>query len=310
MPDFLGIDTSNYTTSSAIFRGDSVVQNRRLLPVKAGQLGLRQSDAVFEHVRRLPEILDRLPFADSEILAVGVSDKPRNEPGSYMPCFLAGVAAADAAARSLKVPLFRFSHQQGHIAAALYSVSRLDLLKERYLAFHVSGGTTEAVLAEPDPEAVFRTRIVARSLDLKAGQAIDRTGAMLGLPFPAGRELEKLALSWHGSFHIRPCLKGADCSLSGIENKCHSLMEQGSPKEEIAAFCLRSILAALDGMTDGLLKQFGRLPVVFAGGVASDSILREELSGKYGAVFAEPEFSGDNAAGIAVLAAVKKGMLS
>ncbi len=315
MPDVLGIDTSNYTTSSAIFTGGAVVQSRKLLPVGAGRLGLRQSDAVFEHVRQLPEVLGKLPFDGGKFCAVGVSDRPRSEPGSYMPCFLAGVAAADAAARSLGVPLFRFSHQQGHIASALYSASRLDLLKERFLAFHVSGGTTEAVLAEPDPDSVFHTRIAARSLDLKAGQAVDRVGALLGLPFPAGRELEKLALAWRGTFRIRPVLKGADCSLSGIENQCRRLLTQGSPKEEIAAFCLRSLLAALDGMTGELLKRFGRqpgtgrLPVVFAGGVAADSILRQELSEKYGAIFAEPEFSGDNAAGVAVLAAVKEGML-
>lgn len=306
MPDCLGIDTSNYTTSAALLRGGSVAQSRKLLPVRPGQLGLRQSDAVFEHIRQLPEILDGLPFDGAEICAVGVSDRPRSEPGSYMPCFLAGVAAADAAAHSLHVPLFRFSHQQGHIAAALYSISRPDLLRTRFLAFHVSGGTTEAVLAQPDPEAIFRTRVVARSLDLKAGQAIDRVGAMLGLPFPAGRELEKLALLWDGKFSIHPSLKGADCSLSGIENQCRGLTENGAPREEVAAFALRAVLAALDGMAAALLREFGRLPIVFAGGVASDSILRDALSEKYGALFAKPEFSADNAAGIAVLAAVKR----
>ena len=306
MPDYLGIDTSNYTTSAALFCGGSVVQNRKLLPVRPGQLGLRQSDAVFEHVRQLPEVLDGLPFDGAQISAVGVSDRPRSEPGSYMPCFLAGVAAADSAARSLHAPLLRFSHQQGHIAAALYSISRLDLLQTSFLAFHVSGGTTEAVLVQPDPEAIFRTRIVARSLDLKAGQAIDRVGAMLGLPFPAGRELEKLALSWDGKLSVRPSLKGADCSLSGIENRCRSLTEKGAPREEVAAFALRAVLAALDGMTAALLQEYGQLPVVFAGGVASDSILRNALSKKYGALFAKPEFSADNAAGIAVLSAVKR----
>ncbi len=308
MPDTLGIDTSNYTTSAALVKSGKMNQSKRLLPVKQGELGLRQSDAVFHHVRQLPQVLAALPFEGACIAAVGVSSRPRAEEGSYMPCFLAGVSAATAAALSLGVPLYQFSHQQGHIAAVLYSAGKLELLNRRFLAFHVSGGTTEAVLAEPDPKAVFRTQIVARSLDLKAGQAVDRVGAMLGLPFPAGPELEKLALKADARFSIRPSLKEADCSLSGIQNRCEALQKQGMPPEEIAAFCLQSLLAALDGMAGILLHQYGSLPLVFSGGVMSNSILRAALKEKYGAVFAPPEYSSDNAAGIAVLAARKGGI--
>ena len=225
-----------------------------------------------------------------------------------MPCFLAGVAAASAAAMSLGVPLRAFSHQQGHIAAALYSAGKLGLLNGRFLAFHVSGGTTEAVLCEPDAETVFSTELVARSLDLKAGQAVDRVGVMLGLAFPAGPELENLALRTGARFSVRPSMKGADCSLSGVENRCRDLLAKGAPKEDIAAFCLQSILAALDGMASALLKRFGDLPLLFAGGVMSNSIIRAAMTHKYGACFAEPAFSADNAAGVAVLAALKEGI--
>ncbi len=308
MPDVLGIDTSNYTTSAALWKCGGMVQSKKLLPVKAGETGLRQSDAVFHHVQQLPEVLGALPFAGASIAAVGVSDRPRSVKGSYMPCFLAGVSAATAAALSLGVPLHAFSHQQGHIAAALFSAGKLALLGGRFLAFHVSGGTTEAVLCAPDRENIFSTDIVAQSLDLKAGQAVDRVGVMLGLPFPAGPELEKLALQSERSFSVRPVLKGSDCSLSGVENQCRAMGKQGAPKEDVAAFCLQSVLAALDGMAASLLRTYGKLPLLFAGGVAGNSILRAALTEKYGAFFAEPAFSADNAAGVAILAAQKEGV--
>lgn len=193
MPEVLGIDTSNYTTSAALWRDGTVKQKKKLLPVREGELGLRQSDAVFHHVRQLPEVLAALPLKGTSLSAVGVSTRPRSREGSYMPCFLAGAGTAKAISMTAGVPLFEFSHQQGHIAAALYSAGRLDLLKGRFLAFHVSGGTTEAVLAEPDETEFFHVEIVARSLDLKGGQAVDRVGRMLGLSFPAGPEMERLA---------------------------------------------------------------------------------------------------------------------
>lgn len=309
MPDVLGIDTSNYTTSAALLKNGEMFQSKKLLPVRAGERGLRQSDAVFHHAQQLPEVLEHLPFAGAEIASVGVSNRPRSMEGSYMPCFLVGVAAAETAALSLGVPLREFSHQQGHIAAALYSAGKLSLVRERFFAFHVSGGTTEAVLCRPDHSGLFSTEIAARSLDLKAGQAVDRVGVMLGLPFPAGPALEKLALRCGKTFRVRPCLRGCDCSLSGVENRCRAMADSGAPKEEIAAYCLFSVLAALDGMASALREKHGDLPVVFAGGVAGNSIIRKSLEAKYGAFFAEPRFSSDNAAGAAVLAALREGIL-
>ncbi|HCR43021.1 MAG TPA: peptidase M22 [Ruminococcaceae bacterium] len=303
----LGIDTSNYTTSAAFFDGGQMHMSKKMLPVEHGRLGLRQSDAVFYHVRQLPEVLESLRFSGKSLTAAGVSDKPRSMEGSYMPCFLAGCCAAKAVSLSLGIPLYTFSHQQGHIAAALYSAGKLGLLSGRFIAFHVSGGTTEALLVSPDAGNIISTQIAAQSLDLKGGQAVDRVGRMLGLGFPAGAELEKLALKSRAEFKIKPCMKGADCSLSGVENRCAAMLSKGFPKEDIASYCIQSVLAALDGMSEALIKKFGSLPLVFAGGVTSNAAIRKALTEKYGAFFAAPEYSSDNAAGIAVLAAVKKG---
>ena len=310
MPEILGVDTSNYTTSTALWVDGTIVQQKRLLPVRAGELGLRQSDAVFHHVQQLPELLEALlPKPPCSLRAIGCSTRPRAVEGSYMPCFTVGHGTARALAAACGVPLYTFSHQQGHIAAALWSSDRLDLLGKQFIAFHVSGGTTEAVLVEPRPDDPLHAEICAQSLDLKGGQAVDRVGKLLGLPFPAGPALEALAEKSSRTFLVRPSMKGADCSLSGIENRCQRLVQQGTPPEDVARFCLDSLFAALDAMAKALLRQYPGLPLVFAGGVMSNRYLREKLQARYQASFAEPAFSSDNAAGVAVLAALQEGML-
>ena len=306
MSAFLGIDTSNYTTSAALFdsEANTIIQSKKLLPVKAGELGLRQSDAVFAHVKQLGDMVQNV-FDEyrEEITAIGVSTRPRDIDGSYMPCFLVGEMAANCLSAALKAPVLPFAHQQGHVAAALYSAGRLDLFRERFIAFHLSGGTTEALLVEPSAERIIRCTKIGGSMDLKAGQAVDRIGVMLGLPFPAGKYLEDLALKSDRKFKIKPVMKGTECCLSGIENKCRKMLENGEKPEDIALFCLKSVEAALCGMTDATLSEYGKLPLVYAGGVMSNCIIRNTIENKYGGIFAKPEFSSDNAAGIAVLAA-------
>lgn len=302
----LGIDTSNYTTSAAVYEGGVLENRRMLLPVKPGEKGLRQSDAVFHHVRQLPQVLGPVLEKYSPLGAVGVSVSPRGGEGSYMPCFLVGKGFAQALGKAWGVPVEFFSHQQGHLAAALYSAGQLGLLDKPFLAFHVSGGTTEALWVRPGQDGMPVADLAAQSLDLKAGQAVDRVGVMLGLGFPCGPELEKLALQWGDKVTVRPAMKGADCSLSGIENKCAAMLGQRREPAEIARTCIEAIGAALDRMCETLLAQAGPLPVLFAGGVCSNSILREKLGGKYGAWFAAPEFSSDNGAGVAILAQKKR----
>ena len=304
----LGLDTSNYTTSAAMYlpREGRLVQKKKLLPVEEGQMGLRQSDALFHHVRQLPEIVEQLRAeCDASVTCVGASDRPQQVDGSYMPCFLAGIGAARELAAVLRVPCYHFTHQQGHVAAALYGTGHLDWMEKRFLAFHVSGGTTDALLVEPDADDLIRCRVVAHSRDLKAGQLIDRVGGMLGLRFPAGPALETLALQASGSYRPRASMNGMDCHLSGVQNQCEKLLRDGAPKEEVALFCLKSVEAAITEMTQALFDEFGKLPLVYAGGVMSNSLLKATLSERFGGAFADPVYSADNAVGIAVLTAIK-----
>ncbi len=301
---FLGIDTSNYTTSVALYDSATglIAQQKKLLPVREGQLGLRQSDAVFHHTAQLHTLFAELmsDVDPREIAAIGASTRPRPIDGSYMPCFTVGENTAKILSSALRVPLFEYSHQEGHIAAALYSSKRDDLFDREFLAFHVSGGTTEAVIAKGDGFG-FSVEPAAKTLDLNAGQAVDRVGLMLGLRFPCGMELERLAAQNAGKIKVRPTLKGCDCCLSGVENRCQKLIKEGRSREYVAAFCIEYIRVTLAAMTDAVFETHGVMPVVYAGGVMSNKMIKNSFEEKYNAVFAEPVFSSDNAAGIAYL---------
>lgn len=308
----LGIDTSNYASSAALFsRGenggsDRVVMDRQMLTVSDGGLGLRQSDAVFQHVNRLSEVIKGLvrSAGDCEITSVGVSVRPRNINGSYMPCFMVGKLVAQSVSAALGVDCYEFSHQEGHIAAALYSSGSMALIGGEFYAFHVSGGTTELLLVNKSrQDGFFDAEIIGRSLDLKAGQAIDRAGNMLSLEFPSGKFIDELSLKCDEHINVKPTLKGLDCCLSGIENQTKKLINAGKSREYIAKFCIKSVEAAVCGMLDAAFSKFGEKPVVFAGGVMSNSIINRSMTEKLGknAHFAAPEFSADNAAGVAVL---------
>ncbi len=311
MSDFLGVDTSNYTTSVAVFNcGErSITQEKRLLPVREGELGLRQSDAVFHHTKQLPEMVERLAekYGGFSLEAVAASVRPRNTEGSYMPCFLCGEGLGRSISAVNKLPFYTTSHQVGHILAALYSAGKLPYVNERFIAFHVSGGTTDCLLCEPDDDLIIKITEIGTSLDLKAGQAVDRCGLMLGLRFPCGAELEKLAERSDKKVKIRPVIKDGNCCLSGVENKCRQMTERGASPEDTARFCLDFIGETIIAMTLAAKDKCGDLPLVFAGGVMSDAIIRRSVTERFnGASFAAPEFSCDNAAGVAIYGWLKQ----
>ncbi|MBE6530182.1 MAG: peptidase M22 [Ruminococcaceae bacterium] len=302
---FVGIDTSNYTTSCAACDGEgNVFANVRIpLPVAEGERGLRQSDAVFAHVKNLPVAMQQLreTIRGKEILAVGVSESPRRCAGSYMPCFLSGIAAAQSFAAPIDLPVYRFAHQEGHIMAALYSAGKTDLTNRELLAFHVSGGTTEVLHVQP-AEVGFSVSVLGGGADLHAGQAIDRIGVMMGLKFPCGKEMEQFAATYTGELPpVRVSVKGIDCHLSGLENLAGKLWTQTGDRALVSAFVLEFLAKTLEKMTKGADERYPGLPIVYAGGVMSNRFLQSRLSKRKETYFANPEFSADNAAGIALL---------
>ena len=288
---FLGVDTSNYTTSVSLCVDGEIVSNIKVpIPVESGERGVRQSEALFSHVKSLPVAFEKLGKVRPD--AIGVSERPRDIEGSYMPCFLAGVSVATSMASLLGVPLYRFSHQRGHIRAAVYSSKMPGY--EKFIAFHVSGGTTEMLLVDGD-----NIELIGKSLDINAGQLIDRVGVMLGMGFPCGRELESVA-DYNG-VELKTCVRGLDCNLSGLENMAARMHKDGRDISKIAGFTILNVERTLDKMTANALKKYGDLPLLYAGGVMSNRRIKESFTKKYGAYFAEPQFSADNAAGCALL---------
>lgn len=304
---FVGFDTSNYTTSAAVCtaEGQVIANIKSPLPVEAGACGLRQSDAVFAHLKNLPGVCEqvRAAIADYRVAAVGYSAYPRDVKDSYMPCFLAGKTAATSFAAALGVPLYAFSHQNGHIMAAAYASGQLErLMQGPFIAFHVSGGTTEAVLVTPERGSIAGVTLVGETADLNAGQAIDRIGVAMGLSFPCGRALELLAAESSGKIpKPRISVKGSVCNLSGLENLALKLYNMTGDKALVSAYTLDFVAQTLSQMTENILSEHGRMPVLYAGGVMSNCRIRERLERKFHAYFGSPAFSADNAAGTSLL---------
>lgn len=302
MKGALAFDTSNYTTSVAWFSPGGQVQARKLLEVPEGTLGLRQQEALFQHVKRLPGLVEALfDQGVGEIAAVGASTAPREEEGSYMPCFLAGSTQAQVTAKALGVPFFSWSHQQGHLAAAAWGAGHSELLDRSFLAWHLSGGTTELLAVTPKGPAVTAQKLGGTN-DISAGQLIDRTGVLLGLAFPAGKALDALAQEAAGTVTPFPVkTEGFTFSLSGMENKVRTLAERGDAPCEIARFVLDTLAGVIQRVTVAAQNAHPGWPVLCSGGVASNSRLRYVLTEFCQAVFAPPELSTDNAMGAAIL---------
>ena len=298
----IGIDTSNYTTSIAFFDGVGGENCSRLLPVKQGELGLRQSDAVFAHIKSLPELSGRL-FSNvrkKDITAIGVSTRPRAVDGSYMPCFMVGYSHAKMLSDAFAVPLVEVSHQQGHVAASVWSAGHLELMDQPHLAWHLSGGTTELLLVEPEGKNVKCTRI-GGTTDISAGQLIDRTGQLLNLPFPSGKHLDALSREAQQKETFKVKCSNREFSLSGVQNKVQQFHAAHGEPVETAAYALRCVAKAVYIASEQALKKYPGLCIVFSGGVASNSMLRDMMK-PLNPVFSQPQFSTDNAMGVAVLA--------
>ena len=303
----LGIDTSNYASSIAVIdyaKGEVLLNEKHFLPVKQGECGLRQQDAVFNHIKNLIEILELVhnKFDLSCVQAVGVSVKPTNEENSYMPCFLVGKLLAQMVKTVKDVPVIHTTHQDGHLNSALFSLKNENLYKDKIIVFHVSGGTTDMILVENGQ--IVKT--IGSSNDLFAGQAVDRLGVKLGFSFPAGVYVSQQASMCAETIKPKVSVKGLNCNLSGLQNQCEKLIDQGYEQSYICKYCLSFIAHTLLKMADNARECYGNLPVVFVGGVMSSETIKDIITQKLdNCYFVQPVFSSDNAIGTAAVAARK-----
>ena len=302
----VGFDTSCYTTSVACVSEEGIVfQKRTMLSVALGKRGLRQSEAVFQHVRNLPPLVNSLFAAVSgaDVATVAVSVRPVDAADSYMPVFLAGKSTASAVSGALSVPLVETVHQAGHVRAALFGNEQL-MREPRILALHLSGGTTDVLSVGMEDGALGKIEALGGSDDLHAGQLVDRIGVKLGLPFPSGPSLERLAVAAADtSVRIPSSVRGLTCSLSGAESQAVRLLDGGADGGAVAFAVYDCISRTVHKLVENAMEAYGDCPVLLSGGVAGSALLRRLLSGRSRRriFYAADGLSADNAVGAALI---------
>lgn len=305
---YLGIDTSCYTTSAAVLdeAGKLIGEGRKILDVKPGRCGLQQSEMVFQHTRNLPYILEGiLQGKDYELVAIGVSGYPRPIENSYMPAFLAGSGVARTLAAATGAKLHIISHQENHLEAGVWSAGGPDA--ERFLLLHASGGTTDLLLAERQANGRFNLTEVGGSIDLHAGQFIDRVGVALGLKFPTGPELEKLAATAEQMVELPVSVRKLNASLSGPATAALRKLEAEADSAALALGVQYALAETFTRMLRNGAAEYNVHAVLLVGGVASNTYIRnhvtEKLAKRRISVWVpEARFSCDNATGCAAFA--------
>ncbi|NPV26219.1 MAG: O-sialoglycoprotein endopeptidase [Firmicutes bacterium] len=309
----VGIDTSAYTTSVAVIDSEQKVwfDERQLLKVPAGLRGLRQSEAVFQHVQNLPDLVERMSrqVDPRQIVRVVASGRPRPVADSYMPVFTVGAGLARSLAAALKVTPIMVSHQEGHLAAGIWSAQ--GPREEKFLAVHLSGGTSELLVVgrASSQDQVFAIDRLGQSNDLHAGQFVDRLGVRLGLSFPAGAALEKLAAQAEGEPLVRlpSAVRGYDFSFAGPAAAAERLLDRGVPGPLVARAVEACLVKTLEKVLRRAREQLGLTAAILVGGVAANHYLRQRLTERlsHPAVgmklyFTDPRYSTDNAVGVAL----------
>lgn len=310
MSNILAFDTSNYTTSACVFSTEHGIlwENRILLPVREGECGVRQNDAVFLHTKNLQTLFDAVPKFTIDFVCA--SKCPSEKHNSYMPCFNVGMAFAKTISSLLSVPYYECSHQKNHICAAIYSTNNLNLLKEHFIAYHVSGGTTDVCLCSPSNNGAFDVLKIGGTADISCGQLIDRTGVMLGLAFPAGKSIESLSDS---NLTGKVKIKNTDgyFNFSGFENKTSDMFKSGNSKEQISNFALDVVCSFLISSITYFRQKYNNIPIILSGGVMSNKIISNLVSNQFNNIyFSNPKYSVDNALGTAVLCAFEMGLFN
>lgn len=303
---FIGIDTSCYTTSLAFMAEEKVFQYKKVLDVKKGECGLRQSEALFQHMKNLPLLFNEMKkdinVSDFKDILISVSTKPRSIEGSYMPVFLAGKSLAKILSDTLSAKIFETSHQDGHIMAVAFSEKKIGILNEPFISVHLSGGTTEILIGKMEDKK-FSLKLVGGTKDLPCGQFIDRIGVLTGRDFPAGKYLDYSAVNFSGKTKKRrPCVNGGYMCFSGEETHIRRLFLSGKIDAEEAAFMTMSFIAdSVKKAVINVMEKYDIKNVLMAGGVSSSSFLRNTFKDVPGVFFASPELSTDNAVGVCAL---------
>ncbi len=281
MPEkaILGIDTSCYTTSLALMGEDGVLlaDCRKVLTVSHGRKGLAQSEMVYQHTRNLPALVEQLPLRDVDVEVICVSERPRPREDSYMPAFLPGLGLGRSLAKILHIPRIDSTHQHNHLYAVLWSLKQKP--RERFLLAHISGGTTDFLLCKKEIENPLGVSFtpLGTSIDLHAGQFIDRVGVALGLSFPTGAQLETLAKKAGKPLPLKVWTAQNQMSLSGPCSAALRAIQQGADPAAVALGTEQCIARGLANVLLHLCKKESIQDVYLCGGVSANHEIRQQL---------------------------------
>lgn len=305
---FLGIDTSCYTTSIAAIsiEGKILFNEKIMLDTPKNQKGLRQSEAVFKHTNNLGILSEKIKnkLKNKSIEAICVSKAPRKFSDSYMPVFTVGYNFSKLLATTNNCKLYTTTHQENHIKAALIDNTLQN--EDKFLTFHMSGGTTELLLSQKTKDG-YKTKIVGATKDISFGQLIDRIGVRLGYDFPCGKNLDNNALVCENDFfeNLKISTKDADMNLSGLENQIEKLIEKGYDNTYISKVTFDLIIKNIEKVLNFACDKYNVKEVLFVGGVSSSCYIREKIKDKLDKniklYFTKPEYATDNALGCAFL---------
>lgn len=304
----LGIDTSAYTTSIAIVdkdTGEILLDLRKVLTVPLGQKGLRQQEAVFQHLNNIEELFSSIDLDLRNVSIVSVSSRPRRIEGSYMPVFTVGKNYGKVIAKTLNCSYVEYSHQENHISASL--IGNYKEVTNNILAIHISGGTSEFLRAEKSNKG-YITEIVGGSKDITFGQLIDRIGTYMAFSFPSGLHMEEFIKDYRNFDKIKyPAIsKSPYINLSGMENFYKNLIDKNKYNKESIIYSLFEYVAdCIINLISLLEDSLNFNTITITGGVAANSIIRDMITNKfslkYKVIFPWKENSSDNAVGLAYL---------
>lgn len=304
----IGIDTSCYTTSiAAISLDKKIIFNKKImLKVKDNTKGLRQSEAVFQHVNNLGEISSEINsiIKGNKVIGVCVSTKPRPVKESYMPVFTVGSNFAKLFSSLNNCHYYETTHQENHIEASLLTNNIKN--KDRFLSVHMSGGTTEVLLVKKE-RLEREISIVGGTKDISFGQLLDRIGVKMGYNFPCGKYIDENALKCQDKidFGLKTSVKDGYMNLSGIENQINKIIDDYS-KEYICKLLLDTVCRNILKSVLYISRENNINEVIFAGGVSASKYISRKIKSELSknnitAYFTEPEYSTDNAVGCALI---------
>ncbi len=302
----LGIETSCDETAVAVYDGTRGLRAHALhsqAAMHAEYGGVVPELAARDHIGRIQPLLtaalDEAGLGIEDITALAYTAGP-----GLIGALLVGASFASGLAAARDLPLIPVHHLEGHLLAPMLEQDRPEF---PFVALLVSGGHTLLV----EVAGVGRYKILGETLDDAAGEAFDKTAKLLGLAYPGGPELAKLARQGHdGRFRFkRPMTDrpGLDFSFSGIKTAVATTLPAGADEQtraDLARAFEEAVTETLSIKCRRALQQTGHSRLVVAGGVGANRRLRERLAVETRAndwqlYFPQTQFCTDNAAMIA-----------